>query len=590
MIKKSNSKTLSQLEKETEYYLQRSKQRAISCRRSEYHPTLEVFSNIPFSDYVREVLMGVPVRNTNYSTIFDPSYLHSKDGIAKIKPPNGWWDKSSIDKDSTGREASCWNNGKIGNMIIPIPIKQFVTGIGGIYEFSMVELPPITVSQFRKNADDYRKRHLGKVLDEDMSDDYLDDLARKFWKRLGPTMEPSIYGADVEGSLFGENKACGWNIDKLDNCLQLLKADYDDKICCFRNLPGVMNAYLYFGMWASSFAAHNEDMNLLSINYLHAGAPKYWYAINSEDSNRFESLMVSHFSEDAKNCPAFLRHKSYLLSPHILTRTGIRFTTQIQRVNDIIITFPGIYHFGFNTGFNVAESTNFAVPEWVPMGEKAQVCMCHPHSVRIDMNRFKHLLSKFLLDQNNKHLNLPNDENSSIEELPFSYLVWAREEILRKKKSIASNNKISTFSVMSYTKCNNILKPLNPTGIIVKIISLRKKGKKETSYDISFSSEYKNEQKKKILRKEKISKHDMEEVLHVALRVKSSKLVSKVPIIYQISSSNDNGKENIYCKGIITSVVDGYARIHFSGVMKKYDMWVSTRSDRLYLDMGKHER
>ena len=56
------------------------------------------------------------------------------------------------------------------------------------------------------------------------------------------------------------------------------------------HLPGVTSAYLYFGMWGSTFAVHAEDMNLLSINYLHAGSPKYWYyAIAQEESRRFES-------------------------------------------------------------------------------------------------------------------------------------------------------------------------------------------------------------------------------------------------------------------------------------------------------------
>ncbi len=317
--------------------------------------------------------------NKNFTPVepkkLDLDSLKLSDGIGKITPPVGWWDHGGIGKDLTGR-GKAWQPGtKLGDLVIPQPIKQCAYGIGGVYDFTMMELAPITVAEFRKEADEYRKRQIGSEYDdindvELMSDEQMDLLARKFWRRLGPTMESSKYGADMEGSLFDGDEACGWNVDQLDSCLQLLLADVNNKDLeelknkklteeDFR-MPGVTSAYLYFGMWASVFCAHTEDMNLLSINYLHAGAPKYWYAISPKDSGRFESLMASLFSHQSSTCKEFLRHKRSLVSPSILTKAGIEYTTQVQRAGDIIITYPGSYHFGFNTGFNIAESTNFA--------------------------------------------------------------------------------------------------------------------------------------------------------------------------------------------------------------------------------------
>lgn len=57
-----------------------------------------------------------------------------------------------------------------------------------------------------------------------------------------------------------------------------------------------------------------------------------------------------------------------------------------------MITFPGAYHGGFNHGFNLAESTNFAIDRWIREGRGASYCRCSPHSVRIDVDRFETLV------------------------------------------------------------------------------------------------------------------------------------------------------------------------------------------------------
>lgn len=162
-------------------------------------------------------------------------------------------------------------------MMVEGPIKQQIAGIGGIYEYALFDTPAMTLSEYRLKADEYRKQQLGNsqrnvekkksddVDDENkdskqeqpqeslepeyLDDEACDDLARQFWRRLGPTTPPSIYGADMEGSLFDGDKASGWSLEGLDNCLQLLSAAHCE------DMPGVTTPYLYVGMWGSVFCA-----------------------------------------------------------------------------------------------------------------------------------------------------------------------------------------------------------------------------------------------------------------------------------------------------------------------------------------------
>ena len=56
-------------------------------------------------------------------------------------------------------------------------------------------------------------------------------------------------------------------------------------------------------------------MDLLSINYLHFGAPKTWYGIAPELAKRFEALAEGLYGDERRNCRQFLRHKTTVITP-----------------------------------------------------------------------------------------------------------------------------------------------------------------------------------------------------------------------------------------------------------------------------------
>lgn len=424
----------------------------------------------------------------------------------------------------------------------------------------------------------YRIKQLGTDVDDDTSEEHCDALARKFWKRLGPTMEPSMYGADMEGSLFGGDSACGWSLQKLDNCLQLLSVGAEA-------LPGVTTPYLYIGMWASVFCAHTEDMNLLSINYLHAGAPKYWYAIAPEHAKRFESLCQSRFVHSHAECPEFLRHKRSLISPAILKKAGIPFETQIQRPGDAMITFPGGYHFGVNLGFNVAEATNFAVPEWVPKGYEAKVCMCRPSSVRINMHRFENMLQKY------------KEDTATAEQMGFARLTYQRWTILEaNRKMHIHSGVVSPEEIISNEEIGNRSQPIAETTLnIVPVIKLEPVGDERMGIWIEVlrplpsdgrkltgkSNSSKRRRNQGPTEEWRLAKPSIRRELDL-----KTKVLCLVPAKLEGTSQDDD--EQCFL-GEITEISEGHVRVHFQGLPKNEDVWMDMSSPKLFLDGGKWE-
>nr|XP_026260101.1 lysine-specific demethylase 4B isoform X1 [Urocitellus parryii] len=314
-----------------------------SCKIMTFRPTMEEFKD--FNKYV--------------------AYIESQGahraGLAKIIPPKEWKPRQTYDD--------------IDDVVIPAPIQQVVTGQSGLFTQYNIQKKAMTVGEYRRlaNSDKYcTPRHQD-----------FDDLERKYWKNL--TFVSPIYGADISGSLYDDDVA-QWNIGSLRTILDMVERE------CGTIIEGVNTPYLYFGMWKTTFAWHTEDMDLYSINYLHFGEPKSWYAIPPEHGKRLERLAIGFFPGSSQGCDAFLRHKMTLISPIILKKYGIPFSRITQEAGEFMITFPYGYHAGFNHGFNCAESTNFATLRWIDYGKVATQCTCRKDMVKISMDVFVRIL------------------------------------------------------------------------------------------------------------------------------------------------------------------------------------------------------
>lgn len=98
-----------------------------------------------------------------------------------------------------------------------------------------------------------------------------------------------------------------------------------------------------------------------------------------------DGCSVGYFPQDNTTCSQFLRPKSFLASPTLLSQSSVRPDVLVQHAGEFVVTFPRGYHAGFNLGFNCAESVNFALESWVELGLRAAFCACEADSVRIDV-------------------------------------------------------------------------------------------------------------------------------------------------------------------------------------------------------------
>lgn len=156
---------------------------------------------------------------------------------------------------------------------------------------------------------------------------------------------------------------------------------------------------IYVGMLFSSFCWHTEDNYLYSINYLHTGKVCFAKKKKTHPSSRScgTAFLLQAQTCLKKRCALIFRNflkkfriycisswrsspRRFCYKPEFLSTPRFRYDIIIfaphevntwQNEGQFVVTCPRSYHAGFNTGFNCAESVNFALEDWLPLGRKA---------------------------------------------------------------------------------------------------------------------------------------------------------------------------------------------------------------------------
>ncbi|KAL7327161.1 hypothetical protein PS15p_209393 [Mucor circinelloides] len=196
------------------------------------------------------------------------------------------------------------------------------------------------LNDFQAVCDEFKTNHFKKTRPEGSSTVTEDEFE---------------YGADLHGSGFstGDLMSDPWNLNAIPVAAQSLfrgnKSDISD-----------LMPRLYAGMCFSAFGWRNEDYYTGSISYMHWGETKTWYSVSEDDSAAFQNAMKKTVPELFKQQPGLLFQRATMLSPERLKKENINVYAVDQRPGQFVVVYPLAYHSGFNHGFNMSETVNFA--------------------------------------------------------------------------------------------------------------------------------------------------------------------------------------------------------------------------------------
>lgn len=189
------------------------------------------------------------------------------------------------------------------------------------------------------------------------------------------------YAADLPATCFSDRtRLMNLNTDTKGHVKSITK-----------EADGITKGYVYVGQQFSHSALHVENDNLASVNFIHKGAPKYWFGFSADSADQIDKIARDTMGMDCNN-PLF--HRSFLVNPLMfLNYPEIKVFKAVQHAGEFIVTQCKAYHQVFNLGANLAEAINIGPALWLRYREQIASCNCQgeravvPADLPIDLNQ-----------------------------------------------------------------------------------------------------------------------------------------------------------------------------------------------------------
>lgn len=273
-----------------------------------------------------------------------------------------------------------------------------------------------------------------------------------------PTLDVphSPYDKKLDGTTYIKHP---WNLTQLPFAKGSLLNYIDSSI------SGMTIPWIYVGSLLSTFCWHVEDHYTLSANYCHFGNVKKWYGIPSSYADEFERTMKTLAPDLFQRQPDLLHQLVTLISPSDLVAKGIPCVYADQGPNEFVVTYPRVYHAGFNSGVNFNEAVNFTMDTWMEFGER---------SIRDYIGiRKENVFDHYKLVQNILEKWLAGEIVTQQKDL-VSKCVRSYEEFLLRQRSIFSDLKSDRLHIMA--KAESKSWPITPVPEMRMMTTKRPKG------------------------------------------------------------------------------------------------------------------
>lgn len=221
--------------------------------------------------------------------------------------------------------------------------------------------------EYNKKFKGLKGEEFRQAIEKDYWTTLDDQSSQKFKVNYAADLDSDKYGSGFptkeQDEYYGSHNFNFNNLNKNPNSF----LQFADE----KRISGITVPWVYVGQLYSSFCWHYEDLMMYSINYMHEGAGKMWYAIPSQDARKFEKAAKQKLAGLAKDDPNFLLNINSMICPTYLAAQGVTVYSTLQKPGEIILTFPESYHAGFSVGYNCTEAVNFTCPTWLKWTDKA---------------------------------------------------------------------------------------------------------------------------------------------------------------------------------------------------------------------------